>query len=184
MVEKYFFLDLNGEIKKYNSKTEYFKTNRRQLISLWGWSLCLCIIGKMWRGSPTDLFHSSVFLPGPAGICIQVPFFSAEKCSRTSLVVRGIRICLPMQGAMGSIPGLGRFHRQLAHEPQPLSLPGCNYRSPLTSSLCSATREATAMRSPHTTTRESPHKAMKIQNSQKEKKCSGWRRRLVGGSGY
>ena len=98
MVEKYFFLDLNGEIKKYNPKTEYFKTNRRQLISLWGWSLCLCIIGKMWRGSPTDLFHSSVFLPGPAGICIQVPFFSAEKCSRTSLVVRGIRICLPMQG--------------------------------------------------------------------------------------
>ena len=93
-----FFLDLNGEIKKYNPKTEYFKTNRRQLISLWGWSLCLCIIGKMWRGSPTDLFHSSVFLPGPAGICIQVPFFSAEKCSRTSLVVRGIRICLPMQG--------------------------------------------------------------------------------------
>ena len=41
----------------------------------------------MWRGSPTDLFHSSVFLPGPAGVCIQVPFFSAEKCSGSFLAV-------------------------------------------------------------------------------------------------
>ena len=100
MVEKYFFffLDLNGEIKKYNPKTEYFKTNRRELMSLWGWSLFLCIVGKMWLSSHTDLFHSAIFLPGPAGICIQVPFFSAEKHSGTSLVVWGIRICLPVQG--------------------------------------------------------------------------------------
>ena len=92
------FLDLNGEIKKYNPKTEYFKTNRRELMSLWGWSLFLCIVGKMWLSSHIDLFHSAIFLPGPAGICIQVPFFSAEKHSGTSLVVWGIWICLPMQG--------------------------------------------------------------------------------------
>lgn len=27
----------------------------------------------MWLGSHIGLFHSSIFLPGPAGICRQVP---------------------------------------------------------------------------------------------------------------
>ena len=55
---------------------------------------------------------------------------------------------------------------QLTHAPQLLCLCSgawrCNYGS-----LCSATREATAVRSPTTATRESLHTAVKIQQSQK-----------------
>ena len=53
-------------------------------------------------------------------------------------------------GNMGLIPGPGKFHMSRsneAHIPQLLE-PEC---------LCSATRETTAMRKPHSTPRSSPH---------------------------
>ena len=74
-------------------------------------------------------------------------------------------------GDTGSSPGPGRFHMLQSNEacvPQLLSLhsrahkpqllkPAChNYWSPHAQRLCSATREASAMRSPHTAMKSSP----------------------------
>ena len=75
-------------------------------------------------------------------------------------------------------------HNYWAHAPQLLKplrpracaatteTESCNYWSPRALSLCSATREATAMRSPRTATQSSPHPgaATKTQCSQKKKK--------------
>ena len=82
----------------------------------------------------------------------------------------------------GSSPGLGRF----PHATEQLSLratttePAChNYWSLRAYSPCSATREATTMRSPRTAMKSSPRSpqlekspcaAMKTQSSQKKKK--------------
>ena len=70
---------------------------------------------------------------------------------------------------VGSIPGAGRFSCRGATSPRITTTESkcCNYWGPCTQSLCSAIREVTAMRSLHTATRESLHKATKIQHSQK-----------------
>ena len=82
-------------------------------------------------------------------------------------------------GDTGSSPGPGRSHMpqsNSARAPQLLSLRSTaralqllsprittteptrhNYQSPCAQNLCSAAREATAMRSPHTVTKSSPH---------------------------
>ena len=86
------------------------------------------------------------------------------KMGRTSLVVQWLRIHLPMQGTQvralvredltchgATKPG---HHNYWACAPQPTCH---NYWSLCTYSPCSATREATAMRSLHTTTKSSPH---------------------------
>ena len=49
----------------------------------------------------------------------------------------------------------------------------CNYWSPLTHSLCSATHEAAAMRRLLTTTRESPRTARKAQHSRRKRRTEG-----------
>ena len=62
-------------------------------------------------------------------------------------------------GDMGSIPGLGRFHMLRGNEAcstQLLSPPATTTEARVLEGLWSATRETTAMRSPHTTTREEP----------------------------
>ena len=64
---------------------------------------------------------------------------------------------LASAGITGSIPGPGGSHKHRATKPE------ChNYRSPHTESLCSAARDATAMRNPST--------ARKAQCDQKKKK--------------
>ena len=87
----------------------------------------------------------------------------------TSLVAQWMVIPLANAGVMGLIPGLGRFHMSGsnwvyepkllsagsgAHELQPLSLCATTTEA---QNLCSATREATAMRSPCTTMKSCPH---------------------------
>ena len=89
-------------------------------------------------------------------------------------------------GDMGSIPGPGRFHMRhsdRAHAVQPVSYHlsdpmCCNYGSPHAPSLCSATREATIMRSPRTTAKSSPHSpqlekshAQHERSTQQQQKC-------------
>ena len=71
---------------------------------------------------------------------------------RTSLVVQWLSICL-LTGITSSIPCLGRFNMLQGNLARVLQL------------LCSATREATAMRSPCTSARESSRRATKTQHS-------------------
>ena len=81
----------------------------------------------------------------------------------TFLVVQWLRIHLQWRGHRFN-PGLGRFHMMwgnLAPEPQLLSLYSRACAPQHTEahapwSLCSVTREVTAVRRPRTTTRESP----------------------------
>ena len=89
---------------------------------------------------------------------------SFKGAERASLVAQWLRIRLPMQGTR--VRALVRedptccgatkpaHHNYWACALEPTSH---NYWSPCPWSLCSATREATAMRSPHTTTKSSPH---------------------------
>ena len=56
-------------------------------------------------------------------------------------------------GVMGLIPGPGRAHMPMGH----LSPFATTTEAHTAYSLCSATTEATTMRSPHTATREEPH---------------------------
>ena len=73
---------------------------------------------------------------------------------RTSLLVQWIRIHLPMQGTR--VKSLV-WEDSTCHG---ATKPTChNYRSPWAQSPCSATREATAMRSLRTTTKSRPHSA-------------------------
>ena len=57
-------------------------------------------------------------------------------------------------GDTGLIPGLGKFHRLRSHQAHVLQL----------LSLCSAKREATAMRSSHTTTKSGPY-SLQLENA-------------------
>ena len=88
---------------------------------------------------------------------------SIEITMGTSLVAQWLRIRLPMQGTQvrslvwedpicrGATKPVHHYYWACALEPM------ChNYWSPHTLSPCSATREATAMRSPHTATKSSP----------------------------
>ena len=65
-----------------------------------------------WLPHPTPIPQSL----GAADVKTWLPPTGSLSCcedkprSRTSLVVRWLRICLPMQGNTGSIPGLGRSH--------------------------------------------------------------------------
>ena len=68
-----------------------------------------------------------------------------------SLMAQWLRIRLPMQGDMGSSPGLGRSHMPWSNEaraPQLLSLHVW--------SLCSAAREAVRVRGPCTVMKSGP----------------------------
>ena len=78
-------------------------------------------------------------------------------------MVQWLRICLPMQGDTGSIPGPGRFHNL-----RQLSLLATTTEAPALSSPCSATREASTAKS--TATIKSLHPAMKTQYRQKKNK--------------
>ena len=93
---------------------------------------------------------------------------------RTSLVVQWLRICLPIQGTRvwsrvledSSCEATEPVHRNYwADTLEPRSP---KYWSPRTQSLCSEAREATTMRSLHTTARESLLPAIKTQYSQKK----------------
>ena len=79
---------------------------------------------------------------------------------------------------MDSIPGLGRSHTpqgNQARNPQLLSSRAASTEAHLPSSPCSATRDATAIRSSHITRRAAPltkleqaHAAMKTQHNHKQ----------------
>ena len=83
--------------------------------------------------------------------------------SWASLVAQWLRIHLPVQGTwvralVWEDPTCRAATKRMCHNDwacilEPVSL---NYRSPRAYSPCSATREATAMRSPHTATKSSP----------------------------
>ena len=71
-------------------------------------------------------------------------------------------------GDMSSVPGSGIFHMpwsNYTHMPQLLGLRAATTEAGIAFGLCSATRETTAMRSQHATTREGPHKPTKTQCS-------------------
>ena len=84
--------------------------------------------------------------------------------SGTSLMAQWIRICLPMQGTWvwslvledptfwGATDPVGHNYWALTLEPT-----SCSYWSPCAWSLCSATREASAVRSLCTATESRPH---------------------------
>ena len=88
---------------------------------------------------------------------------------RTSLVVQWIRFRLPMQWTpfdpwSRKTPHASGWLSLLAATTEPVC---CSCWSLCTQNLCSATREAPEMRSLHITTRESLHKAVKTQHSQR-----------------
>ena len=77
---------------------------------------------------------------------------------RTSMVVQWIRIRLPVQ-RKGSIPGPGRSHMARSNQacgPQLLSPHAATTEACMVYSLCSATRDATPLRSPRTAMKSSP----------------------------
>ena len=89
---------------------------------------------------------------------------SLKETLGSSLVVQWQRILLPMQETMGLRP-LVREDPTCCRVTKPLCSRAqdtvtepkrCNYWSPWAESPCSPTREATAMRSPHTTARPQP----------------------------
>ena len=92
----------------------------------------------------------------------------------TSLMTQWVRICLPMQGTwvwslIWEDPTCCRTTKPISHNHwacayDPVSR---NYWSPCAYSLCSGVREATAVISPRTATRESPPRPTKTQHSQK-----------------
>ena len=109
------------------------------------------------------------------------PWKSFENYGGTSLVVQWLRICLPMQGtrvralvredatcrratksvrhwACALEPASHNYWAHVHHNYWACALEPVshNYWSPRTWSACSATREATAMRSPRTTTKSNP----------------------------
>ena len=67
-----------------------------------------------------------------------------------SLVVQWMRICLPVQRTQ--VQSLVQENPTWAIRPK-----YCNYWSPSTWSLCSATRKATTVRSPHTAMKSNSH---------------------------
>ena len=79
----------------------------------------------------------------------------------TSLVVQWLRTCWPVQGTQ--VQSLV-WEDSTCHK----ATKPTHHRARMTQSLCSATGEATAMRSPCATTRESPRTAMKARSRQKE----------------
>ena len=90
----------------------------------------------------------------------------------TSLVVQWLRTCRPVQGTR--VQSLV-WEDSTCHK----ATKPTHHRACLTQSLCSATGEATAMRSPCAITRESPRTAVKTQSRQKEMiklnlRKSGW----------
>ena len=88
-----------------------------------------------------------------------------ERIEGASLVAQWLRIRLPMQGTR--VQALVRKDPTCRGPTKPTSH---NYWSPCAWSPCSATREAAAMRSPHTTTKSSPR------SPQLEKDCTQqWR---------
>ena len=96
---------------------------------------------------------------------------------RTSLVAQWLRICLPMQGTW--VRSLAREDHTCHGATKPmcykywacaLEAASHNYWSPHAYSPCSATREATALRSPSTARKSSPR------SPQLEKACAQQRR--------
>ena len=83
---------------------------------------------------------------------------------RTSLVAQWLRIHLPMQetrvrALVWEDPTCRGATKPMRHNYWACSLERVSHKywSPCTLSLCSATREATATRSPHSATKSSPH---------------------------
>ena len=83
-------------------------------------------------------------------IAAQLCKFTKNHWIGTSLVAQWIRMCLPMQGTW--VQSLVQEDSTCCRATKPVC---CNYWNPWAQSLCS-TREAMAMRSPHTTTKSSP----------------------------
>ena len=97
-----------------------------------------------------------------------LPPFSLSRSYKSpasaSLVAQWLRICLPMQGTrvrslVWEDPTCRGATKLVHHNDWTCTLEPTShsYWSPCTKIPCSATREATAMRSPHTTTKSSPH---------------------------
>ena len=89
---------------------------------------------------------------------------NCKKSSWTSLVAQWLRICLPMQGTriralLWEDPTCHGATNPVCHNYWACTLEPANhnYWSLCAQSLCSATREATSTRSPHTTTKSSLH---------------------------
>ena len=143
----------------------------RRILYYWPPGKLLLTFLVFWNA--VFLESSSVFLWLPT--CRMWPFNEGFWGFPTGLVVKN----LPANaGDVGSVPGLGRFqtkpvgHSSWAHvsEPEGYNSWACVVWSP-------GSRDATAMRSPHRTTREqsllvtareSPHAATKRQHSQQE----------------
>ena len=108
----------------------------------------------------TNSSSNVITFPIPFSRFLLGSFFSyiQKYLSGASLVVQ----CSPANAEdMGSIPRPGRFHMPCATTAEA----ACPTQSP-----CSTMREATAMRSPHTTTREQPQLAATREGSSAARK--------------